>query len=117
MNEAILIGNLGKDPEIKQLESGKMAQFSLATEDGYGEKKRTTWHTIKVFNNSVDAIEKYLHKGDKVAVSGMISTREYEGKWYTDIIARRVEFLSTHKPAQAEPGLHLPEPKKDGLPF
>ncbi len=82
-NRAMLIGNVGQDPEIKTLESGKqMAKFSLATterwKDKAGEKKEeTTWHTCIVFEPLAAHLSKFVHKGDKIAVTGKIVNRSY----------------------------------------
>jgi single-strand DNA-binding protein len=85
-NRVTLIGNLGQDPEIRTIESGKkVAHFSLATEDGYknneGQKvKETTWHNIIAWNGLADIAGKYLKKGNQVAVEGRITYRSYEDK-------------------------------------
>lgn len=85
-NRVTLIGNLGQDPEIRTIESGKkVAHFSLATEDGYknteGQKvKETTWHNIIAWNGLADIAGKYLKKGHQVAVEGRITYRTYEDK-------------------------------------
>jgi single-strand DNA-binding protein len=85
-NRVTLIGNLGQDPEIRTIESGKkVAHFSLATEDGYkngeGQKVReTTWHNIIAWNGLAEIAGKYLKKGQQVAVEGRITYRSYEDK-------------------------------------
>jgi len=82
-NRIELIGNLGKDPEIKTFDNGdKTASFSLATSFSYktkeGEKKTiTTWHNIQVKSGLVSVAEKYLKKGDKVFIEGMQLHKEY----------------------------------------
>lgn len=85
INRAILLGNVGKDPEIRATNSGdRVATFSLATSETWrdkatGEKKEATeWHTIVVFNqNLIPVIEGYVKKGGRVSVEGMIKTRKY----------------------------------------
>lgn len=85
-NRVNLIGNLGQDPEIKTLESGKkVAHFTLATKDGYkttdGQKvDETTWHNIVAWNGLADIASQYLKKGREVAVEGRIVYRSYEDK-------------------------------------
>lgn len=88
VNKAIVIGNLGKDPEIRSLQSGgKVASFSVATSERWkdkatGERKeRTEWHNIVVFNEGlVGVVESYLKKGSKVYVEGMMQTRKWQDK-------------------------------------
>lgn len=85
-NRAILIGNLGQDPETKTTESGKkVTNFTLATDDGYknsdGQKvNETTWHNIVAWNGLADIAGKYLKKGHQVVVEGRIVYRTYEDK-------------------------------------
>jgi single-strand DNA-binding protein len=87
-NQQIVIGNLGKDPEIKRMQNGSaVANFSVATEDswkdkGSGERKsKTHWHRVVVWNEGlVGLIEKHLHKGDKVMVMGATEHRSWEDK-------------------------------------
>jgi single-strand DNA-binding protein len=85
-NRVHLIGNLGQDPEMKTLESGKkVAHFTLATNEGYknadGQKvEETTWHNIVAWNGLAEIASKYLKKGKEVAVDGRIVYRSYEDK-------------------------------------
>ena len=85
-NQVQLIGNLGKDPEVKELNSGKkVANFSLATNESYrtkdGEKKEETeWHNIVAWDKTADIIEKYVTKGREVIVKGKLTTENYETK-------------------------------------
>src|SRR5208283_229856 len=85
VNKVILIGNLGKDPEVRRLNSGdQVVSFSLATSDTWrdkatGERKeRTEWHNIVIFNENLGKIaEQYCKKGTKVYLEGQLQTREY----------------------------------------
>ena len=85
VNKVILIGNLGRDPEIRSLGSGdRVASFSIATSETWrdrttGERKeRTEWHRISIFNdNLVKVAENYLRKGSKVYIEGALQTRKY----------------------------------------
>ncbi|MDA9335984.1 single-stranded DNA-binding protein, partial [Flavobacteriaceae bacterium] len=85
-NKVQLIGNLGNDPEIITLESGKkLAKFSLATNENYkdanGEKQtKTDWHNIVAWNKTADIIEKYVTKGKEIAIDGKLTNRSYETK-------------------------------------
>ena len=85
-NKVQLIGNLGQDPEIINLESGKkLARFTLATNESYknakGEKiTDTQWHQIVAWGKTADIIEKYVIKGKEVAIDGKLTTRSWEDK-------------------------------------
>ena len=85
-NKVQLIGNLGNDPEIINLESGKMlAKFSIATNENYknakGEKVTDTqWHNIIAWGKTAEIIEKYVNKGKEVAIEGKLTNRSYETK-------------------------------------
>lgn len=85
-NKVQLIGNLGKDPEIKKIDSGKkLAKFSIATNEIYtnskGEKvKETQWHNIIAWGKVADIAEKYLNKGSEVALEGKLVTKDYQDK-------------------------------------
>lgn len=86
MNRAILIGNVGKDPEIRSMNNGdQVASFSLATSERWTDKQTqqkketTTWHNIVCFNQGlVKVIENYVARGSKVAIEGKITNRKYE---------------------------------------
>ena len=88
VNKVILIGNLGKDPEIRSLNNGKeVANFSIATSESWkdkttGERKeRTEWHNICVFSEGlVSVIKRYVKKGSKVYVEGALQTRKCQDK-------------------------------------
>jgi single-strand DNA-binding protein len=85
-NQVQLIGNLGKDPEVKDLDSGKkVANFTLATNESYktkdGEKKEETqWHNIVAWGKTAEIIEKYVTKGREVILKGKLTTERYETK-------------------------------------
>jgi single-strand DNA-binding protein len=87
VNKVILIGNLGKDPEVRTMQNGnKVANLSLATSETWrdkasGERKeKTEWHRVVIFGNLADIAEKYLKKGSKVYVSGSLQTRKWQDK-------------------------------------
>ncbi len=85
-NKVQLIGNLGKDPEVIELENGgKLAKFSIATNENYknakGEKVTDTqWHNIVAWGKTAEIVENYLTKGKEVAVEGKLVNRSYENK-------------------------------------
>jgi single-strand DNA-binding protein len=88
VNKVILVGNLGRDPEIRTLNSGdRVANFSIATSETWrdrnsGERKeRTEWHRVVIFNdNLVKVAESYLRKGSKVYIEGALQTRKFQDK-------------------------------------
>lgn len=104
VNKAILIGNLGKDPELRYTPSGQaVASFSLATSERYKDKEgnwqeRTDWHNIVVWGRQGETVKEYLKKGRSCYVEGRIQTRSYDDregnkKWITEIVASRIQFL------------------------
>lgn len=106
MNKAILFGNVGKDPEVKRLESGKIvAKFSLATNKTYsnsaGEKiTETSWHNIVLWGKLAETAEKYVKKGNSLIIEGEINYRSYENKegqtvYLTEIIGDKLHFAGS----------------------
>lgn len=102
VNKVILIGNLGRDPEVRTLPSGdRVVSFSIATTESWrdkqsGERKdRTEWHNISIFNENLGKIaEQYCRKGSKVYLEGQLQTREYTDKdgnqrKATDVVLQR----------------------------
>ncbi len=85
-NKVQLIGNLGNNPEIIELESGKkLAKFSIATNETYknvqGEKiTDTQWHNVVAWNKTAEIAEKYLEKGKEIAIEGKLTSRSYDDK-------------------------------------
>lgn len=113
VNEVLLIGNAGKDPEIRQVSDTEVAQFSLATtqggfkkQDGTEVPERTQWHNIVAWRG-LAKLAKFIHKGDKVVVKGMIDYREYEKDgtkhYVTDIVA--TDIILTTKAEGGRPPL------------
>ena len=107
-NKVQLIGNLGMNPEIKTLESGKkLAKFSIATNESYknakGEKiEDTQWHNLIAWGKTADIIEKYLEKGNEVAIEGKLTNRSYDDKegnkrYITEIVVNEILMLGNKK--------------------
>ena len=103
-NKVQLIGNLGKDPEIINLESGKtLAKFSIATNESYknaqGEKVTDTqWHNIVAWGKTAQIVEKYVAKGKEVAIEGKLTTRSWEDKdgmkrYITEVVCSELLML------------------------
>jgi single-strand DNA-binding protein len=101
VNKVILVGNLGKDPEVRSFQNGgKVCSFSIATSESWkdktsGEKKeRTEWHRVSIFNeNLVGIAERFLKKGSKVYLEGQLETRKWtdkdgQEKYTTEVVLR-----------------------------
>ncbi len=102
INKVILVGNVGRDPEIKALPSGtRLATFSLATTDRRFKddqgNPRTEWHNLVAWSGLADVVEKYVTKGKQLYVEGQIRTRSYEQdgqkKYFTEIHISEMELL------------------------
>jgi len=104
INKAILVGNVGKDPEVRYLEGGaSVASFSLATTEVYknknGEKvSQTEWHNIVAWRHLADLAEKYINKGKQLYIEGRITNRSWEDKdgvkrYTTEIVANTIQLL------------------------
>ena len=131
VNKVILVGNLGKDPEVKYLDNGvAVANFSLATTENYknkeGEKvSQTEWHNIVLWRGLAEVAEKYLKKGASVYVEGKIKTRKWEDKegnarYNTEILADNMTMLGGKKDSQenpTNPSQETASDKADDLPF
>jgi single-strand DNA-binding protein len=106
VNKVILVGRLGKDPEVRNLENGAtVANFTVATSESYkdkttGEKKEITeWHNIVLWRGLAEISQKYLHKGDMVYIEGKLRTRSWEKegvtRYTTEVVADNMTMLST----------------------
>lgn len=104
VNKAILIGNLGKDPDVRYMPSGEaIANITLATTDTWkdksGEKQeRTEWHRVSFFGRQAEVVGEYLKKGSQIYVEGRIQTRKWQDKegqdrYTTEIVADRMQML------------------------
>ena len=138
INKVILIGNLGKDPEMRYTAEGlAIANFTIATSDSWkdkntGEKKdRTEWHRIVAFGKLGEICGEYLSKGRQVYVEGRLQTRSWEKdgvtRYTTEIVAADVQFLGSREGGNAfknsqdqqytGPGPSNSEPVDDDIPF
>lgn len=131
VNKVILIGNLGKDPELRYTPGGQpVATFSLATTerrtDKTGQKKETTeWHNIVFFGKTAELVNQYLKKGRSCYIEGKITTRSWDDrdgnkKYKTEIIGNTVQFLgggggssNGPVPGATPEGAASPEPEFD----
>tara|TARA_B110000285_G_scaffold128308_1_gene144566 strand:+ start:1170 stop:1616 length:447 start_codon:yes stop_codon:yes gene_type:complete len=106
VNKVILIGNLGKDPEVRHLENGAVvANFPIATSESYTDKntgqkvENTDWHDIVVWRGLAGVVEKYVRKGQKVYIEGKLRKRSWQDKdnnmrYTTEVIADELTILS-----------------------
>jgi single-strand DNA-binding protein len=135
VNKAILIGNLGKDPELRYLPSGQsVAKFPLATGSRWKDKDgqwqdRTDWHNIVAFGRTAEVCNEYLKKGSPLYVEGRIQTRSYDDRdgnkrWITEIVAQNVNLLAKKGETEEEVPEAVEEPQAeetksedDDLPF
>jgi single-strand DNA-binding protein len=115
INKVILIGNLGRDPELRYTQSGSaVANFTLATNEKWRDKEgnnqeRTEWHRIIVWGKTAEICSQYLEKGRSVYVEGKLQTNEWEDKEgikrkTTEIIARDVQFIGSRAGGPAPVG-------------
>ncbi len=121
VNKVILVGRLGKDPEVRNLENGaSVANFTLATSESYkdkttGEKKEITeWHNIVLWRGLAEIAAKYLHKGDMIYVEGRLRTRSWEKegvtRYTTEVVGDNMTMLSTRRDGGAAPEYRPPAP-------
>lgn len=112
VNKVILVGNVGKDPEVRHLDSGiAVANFSLATSESYnaknGERVTTTeWHNIVLWRGLAEVAEKYVTKGRQLYIEGRIRTRSWDDKdgnkrYTTEIYGDQMQMLGTKSDNQA----------------
>lgn len=119
VNKLILVGRVGRDPEMRSTGTGKrVASFSLATNR---HDDTPDWHRISAWDKLGEIVEQYVKKGDKLYIEGRVEYREHEGKWYTDVIAREMVMLGSGDGARASEPAPAPaspfDDEPDGMPF
>jgi single-strand DNA-binding protein len=136
MNKVVLIGRLGKDAEVTTFENGKkVAKFTLATTEFYGEKKDVSWHNVDVWGDYGAKMAEYLKKGNQIGIEGRISYSAYEKdgdkRIFTSIVGDRIELLDSKKSTEqpdneynqsesqktVKPANFTPNADTDDLPF
>ncbi len=136
VNKVILVGNLGKDPEVRHLESGiAVANFSLATTETYKNKNgervsQTEWHSIVLWRGLAEVAEKYLKKGHSIYIEGKLKTRSWDDKdgnkrYTTEIFGDNMVMLGKKEQVNSEGAAKVEEPDftpkqdstEDDLPF
>lgn len=135
VNKVILVGNLGKDPEIRMLESGtKVATFSMATTEKFKDKAtgeqraQTDWHNIVMWRNMAELAEKYLRKGMQIYLEGKLRTRSWQDKdgnnrYTTEVVAESMVMMSRGGDGNANSAMNdsssseMDNSSMDDLPF
>jgi len=128
LNKVMLIGNVGKDPSVRYLESNpqspqanaKVASFPLATSERYRDRngevhENTEWHNIVAWRGNADVCEKYVHKGTKLFIEGRLRTRNYTGqdgvqRYTTEIVVDTLELLDRRQEGQDGQGAYQAQP-------
>lgn len=90
MKAITIFGGIGKDAQTRQAGDQRVTSFSVAVDEGFGDKKRTIWFDCSLWGNRGDKLAQYLTKGSRAAVTGELSTREHEGRTYLTIRAADV---------------------------
>lgn len=122
VNKAILVGRLGKDPEVRHLENGAaVANFSIATSETYkdktsGERKeQTEWHNIVLWRGLADVAEKYLKKGDMVYIEGKLRTRSWDKdgvtRYTTEIVGDSMTMIGGNNNSGGAPATQQDQPQ------
>ena len=122
VNKAILVGNLGKDPEVRHLESGRaVANFSLATSETYKNREgervtHTEWHNVVLWTPLAEIAERFLRKGSQVYIEGKMTTRSYDDKdgnkrYIAEVVGRELTLLG--KPAESSESGGMPQNKEN----
>lgn len=123
VNKVILVGRVGKEPEVKSLDNGNtVANFSLATSESYkdrttGQRKETTeWHSIVCWKSLAEISQKYVHKGDLLYIEGKIRTRSWEKdgvtRYTTEVVADNMTMLGRG----SQPKPNTPVLESSGVP-
>ncbi len=138
VNKVILVGNLGKDPEVRHLDNGRaVANFSLATSETYKNKQgervtNTEWHNVVLWSPLAEIAEKFLKKGGQVYIEGKLTTRSWDDqegnkRYTTEVVGRELTLLggkpegssssSSNNSMAESPVSSIPEEDTDDLPF
>ncbi len=125
INKVILLGRVGKDPEIQQFDGGNKASFSVATtergfttRDGKEIPEKTEWHNIVCWKGLSTIVERFVKKGDLIYLEGKITTRSWDSdngkKYITEIVADNIELLGNKTESKVAEDM---EQESGGLPF
>ena len=125
INKVIIVGNLGKDPEVRHFEGGSsVASFSVATSESYMDKKtnervtNTEWHNVSLWGGLAGVAEKYLKKGNQVYIEGSLRTRKWQDKdgndrYTTEVVGRTMKMLGGK---ESSGGSYTPPPTAADVP-
>ncbi len=127
VNKVILIGNLGRDPEIRYTQGGQpVANFTMATSERWNNKdgerqERTEWHKIVVWGKLAEFCGEYLSKGRQVYAEGRLQTREWEDKdgnkrWTTEVVANSIQFVGPRPGGGGDGDASFSGPSRGGAP-
>lgn len=116
MKSITIAGNIGKSAELRNTQNGeKVAGFTVAVDDGFGDRKRTLWFDVSIWGKRAETLAPMLTKGGKVCVSGDLSTREHDGKTYLTVRANEVTLMSPRdRGGEDHPPRGRNEPRQDG---
>tara|TARA_R110002111_G_scaffold184518_2_gene250369 strand:- start:493 stop:930 length:438 start_codon:yes stop_codon:yes gene_type:complete len=142
VNKVILVGNLGKDPEVRHLENGaSVANFSIATSETYKDKngnrqEQTEWHNVVLWRGLAQIAEKYLKKGSQIYVEGKLRTRSWQDKdgntrYTTEVVGDQMTMLggrssggndaptssTSNEPTKDSGSANISSDDEDDLPF
>ena len=127
VNKVILLGNIGKDPEVRETKAGNIVNLVMATSEKYTDKsgqkqENTEWHNLVVFGKLADVVAKYVKKGDKLYVEGSITTRKWEDKegntrYNTEIKVRDLTMLGGGEKKPQPVAVGIDDDDQSDLPF
>lgn len=123
VNKAIILGHLGRDPEMKISQTGtSVCRFSLAVSEKYNVEDKTEWFNCLAFGKLAEIVDQYLTKGSQAYIEGRIQTRKYQAKdgsdrYSTEIIVNNLVMLGGGRGQGGKPAATKPKPGKDDDPF
>lgn len=117
VNRVHLIGNVGKDPEVRNLQGGaKVATITLATTEKFKDREETEWHTVTIWNNLADVVEKYVKKGSQLYIEGRIKTEKYtkdgQDRFIVKIVASSLQLLGKKESGGESASAPAPAPAR-----
>jgi single-strand DNA-binding protein len=118
VNKAIIVGNVGKDPEIRNAKDSIVASFSVATSEKYKGEERTEWHRMVAFGKVAEIVEQYVTKGTQVYIEGKIQTRKWEDndgieRYTTEIVVNSLQLLGRRDSNERSEGRGQAQPSQN----
>lgn len=123
MNVYMVVGRLARDPEVRTTKKGtSVVKLSIPTEDGWGDRKKTTWHNVVVFGKAAEVVSQYKRKGDWVSVSGRLEVDEWQDKdgnkrKTPQLIADSVQFVGNKAAGYTHDDSYGTQPEEAEIPF